>query len=137
MTEMFKNLIAGEWVSSEKTFNSAPAKGESRAYSDGGAKEVDRAAQAAEEAFWSYGYSTRAERAAFLNKIADEIEARADQITEIGSSACRKPACRANAAARPASCAFSQAISKRATISTGATIRPCRTASRCRVPISA
>jgi len=81
-----KHLIAGEWVSSEKTFNSAPAKGESRAYSDGGAKEVDRAVQAAEEAFWSYGYSTRAERAAFLNKIADEIEARADQITEIGSS---------------------------------------------------
>lgn len=81
-----KHLIAGEWVSSDKTFNSSPAKGEGRAYSDGGAQEVDRAAKAAEEAFWSYGYSSRAERAAFLNKIADEIEARADAITEIGSA---------------------------------------------------
>jgi 2,5-dioxopentanoate dehydrogenase len=122
-----KHLIAGEWVSSEKTFISAPAKGESRAYSDGGAAEVDRAVQAAEEAFWSYGYSTRAERAAFLNKIADEIEARADQITEIGSSA----------AAPPVSFAFSPATSRRATILTAATMPHCRTASRCRVRISA
>lgn len=81
-----KHLIAGEWVGSEKTFTSAPAKGEARSYADGGAPEVDRAVKAAEEAFWSYGYSTRAERAAFLNKIADEIEARADAITEIGSA---------------------------------------------------
>ncbi|MCI5084279.1 MAG: aldehyde dehydrogenase (NADP(+)), partial [Rhodovulum sp.] len=40
---------------------------------------------AAEEAFWTYGYSTRAERAAFLNAIADEIEERGDQITDIGT----------------------------------------------------
>ena len=47
--------------------------------------DVDAAAQAAEDAFWSYGYSTREKRAAFLNTIADEIEARADAITEIGT----------------------------------------------------
>lgn len=81
-----KHLIAGEWVGSDKTFSSAPAKGESRSYADGGAQEIDRAVQAAEDAFWSYGYSSRAERAAFLNAIADEIEARADAITEIGSA---------------------------------------------------
>ncbi|WP_108887812.1 aldehyde dehydrogenase (NADP(+)), partial [Pseudoprimorskyibacter insulae] len=46
---------------------------------------VNRACEAAEEAFWSYGYSTRAERAAFLNAIADEIEARGDAITQIGT----------------------------------------------------
>ena len=46
---------------------------------------VNRACEAAEEAFWSYGYSSRKERAAFLRAIADEIEARADEITEIGS----------------------------------------------------
>lgn len=80
-----KHLIAGEWVGSDAQFTSAPAKGEAHSFSNGGASEVDRAAKAAEEAFWSYGYSTRAERAAFLNKIADEIEARADQITKIGS----------------------------------------------------
>ena len=50
---------------------------------------MDHACAAAEDAFWSYGYSTREERAAFLNTIADEIEARGDQITEIGN---RKPA---------------------------------------------
>ena len=80
-----KHLIAGEWVGSDAQFTSAPAKGEAHSFSNGGAGEVDRAAKAAEEAFWSYGYSTRAERAAFLNKIADEIEARADAITKIGS----------------------------------------------------
>ena len=42
-------------------------------------------ARAAEEAFWSYGYSSREERAAFLEAIADEIEARGDAITDIGS----------------------------------------------------
>lgn len=39
---------------------------------------------AAEYAFSSYGYSSRAERAIFLNRIADEIDARGDDITEIG-----------------------------------------------------
>lgn len=81
-----KHLIAGEWVSSEKTFTSAPAKGEALSFADGGAAEVDRAVKAAEEAFWSYGYSSRAERAAFLNQIADEIEARGEEITAIGSA---------------------------------------------------
>ena len=81
-----KHLIAGEWVSSEKTFNSAPTKGEAKSFADGGAAEVDRAVKAAEEAFWSYGYSSRAERAGFLNKIADEIEARGEEITAIGSA---------------------------------------------------
>jgi hypothetical protein len=32
-----------------------------------------------------YGYSTRETRAAFLNAIADEIDARAGAITEIGT----------------------------------------------------
>jgi 2,5-dioxopentanoate dehydrogenase len=81
-----KHLIAGEWVGGEKMFSSAPAKGEAKSYANGGPAEVDRAVKAAEEAFWSYGYSTRAERAAFLNKIADEIEARGAEITQIGSS---------------------------------------------------
>lgn len=46
---------------------------------------MNRACEAAEEAFWTYGYSSRKERAAFLRAIADEIEARAEAITEIGS----------------------------------------------------
>ncbi|MBF9036765.1 aldehyde dehydrogenase family protein [Rhodobacterales bacterium HKCCE2091] len=80
-----KHLIAGEWVAGETTFRNEPASGPAHEFSVGTADMVNRACEAAEEAFWSYGYSTREERAAFLNAIADEIEARAEQITEIGS----------------------------------------------------
>ncbi|KGJ04502.1 NADP-dependent aldehyde dehydrogenase [Paracoccus halophilus] len=80
-----KHLIAGEWVGGEATFQSEPAHGPAHAFSTGTVDLVDRACEAAEDAFWSYGYSTREERAAFLDAIADEIEARAGAITQIGS----------------------------------------------------
>ncbi|MCI5085746.1 MAG: aldehyde dehydrogenase family protein, partial [Rhodovulum sp.] len=80
-----KHLIAGAWVGSDDTFASQPVSGPAHHTANGGAAEVDAACQASEEAFWTYGYSTRAERAAFLNAIADEIEARGDQITDIGT----------------------------------------------------
>lgn len=81
-----KHLIAGKWLATEDTFASDPARGPAYDFSVGSPALVDEAAQAAEEAFLSYGYSSRADRAAFLNTIADEIEARADEITEIGTS---------------------------------------------------
>ncbi|WP_037373112.1 aldehyde dehydrogenase family protein, partial [Salipiger mucosus] len=80
-----KHLIAGDWVAGETTFESEPAHGPVHAFSVGTPDLVERAAKAAEEAFWSYGYSTREERAKFLDTIADEIEARGEQITEIGT----------------------------------------------------
>ena len=80
-----KHLIAGEWVDGAGTFASEPATGPSHQFAVGTPELVDRAAKAAEEAFWSYGYSSREDRAAFLNLIADEIEARGAEITEIGS----------------------------------------------------
>ncbi len=80
-----RHLVSGEWVGSETTFRSESAHGPAHDFSVGTVALVDRAAEAAEEAFWSYGYSTREERATFLDAIADEIEARADAITEIGS----------------------------------------------------
>ncbi len=80
-----KHLIAGEWVAGDTTFDNAPTSGPTHAFAVGTTPLVDQACAAAEEAFWSYGYSTRDERTAFLNAIADEIEARADLITEIGS----------------------------------------------------
>lgn len=80
-----KHLIAGEWIASTDTFTSDPAHGPAHKFSVGTVDLVDRACQAAEDAFWSYGYSSRADRAAFLNAIADEIDARADAITEIGT----------------------------------------------------
>lgn len=80
-----KHLIAGEWVGSETTFMSGPATEKAHGFSVGTPALVDQAAMAAEEAFLTYGYSSRGDRAEFLNVIADEIEARADAITQIGS----------------------------------------------------
>ena len=90
------HLIAGNWIKGDETFASSPAFGPSRAFAVGRVRDVDAAARAAEHAFWSYGYSTRKERAAFLNAIADEIEARADTITEIGCSETGLPEARLN-----------------------------------------
>ncbi|MCF2906480.1 aldehyde dehydrogenase (NADP(+)) [Octadecabacter sp. CECT 8868] len=89
-----KHLIAGAWVTGAQTFASEPSHGPSHDYSVGTPELVDAACTAAEEAFWSYGYSTRQERAEFLNAIADEIEARAAQITEIGTQETGLPTAR-------------------------------------------
>ena len=89
-----KSLIAGEWLAGEGSFQSAPATGEPRSYYKGSPELVDKACAAAEEAFWTYGYSAREERAVFLEKIADEIEARRDAITAIGTAETGLPAAR-------------------------------------------
>ncbi|MBJ2152876.1 aldehyde dehydrogenase (NADP(+)) [Paracoccus sp. IB05] len=89
-----KHLIAGEWVAGSGTFRSEPAHGPAFDFALGTVALVDRAAQAAEEAFWSYGWSSRESRAVFLETIADEIEARAEAITEIGASETGLPTAR-------------------------------------------
>lgn len=89
-----RHLIAGDWVGGGATFASEPAHGAVHQFSVGTVDLVNRACEAAEEAFWSYGYSSREERAAFLNTIADEIEARAEAITAIGTSETGLPAAR-------------------------------------------
>jgi len=91
-----KHLIAGNWVGGDATFNNDPAHGPAHAFSIGTTAHVDAACQAAEEAFWSFGYTTRAERAAFLTAIADEIEARGADITEIGCQESGLPEVRLN-----------------------------------------
>ncbi|PKR47795.1 aldehyde dehydrogenase (NADP(+)) [Thalassospira povalilytica] len=80
-----KHLIAGDWVAGTATFQSEPAHGPANTFPVGTPDLVDQAAKAAEEAFWTFGYSTREDRARFLNTIADEIDARGDEITEIGT----------------------------------------------------
>jgi NADP-dependent aldehyde dehydrogenase len=79
-----KHYLAGHWVAGDTGFMSAPAFGPAREFSAGTPAMVDTAVQAAEAAFDSYGYSSRAERAALLRRIADEIDARGEAITEIG-----------------------------------------------------
>ncbi len=80
-----KHLIGGDWIGTEETFLSSPAHGDAHGFSVGTPALVDAACRAAEDAFWSYGYLSRETRAAFVNAIADEIEARAEAITEIGT----------------------------------------------------
>ncbi|MGO4853646.1 aldehyde dehydrogenase (NADP(+)) [Phaeovulum sp. W22_SRMD_FR3] len=80
-----KHLIAGTWVADAATFTSTPAHGPAHDFSMGTVAHVDEACRAAAEAFLTYGQTSRADRAAFLNAIADEIEARGPQITEIGT----------------------------------------------------
>lgn len=80
-----KHLIAGAWIDAEQKFSSEPAHGKVHDFAMGTTGLVDEACQAAEEAFWSYGYSSRASRAEFLNVIADEIDKLAEEITKTGS----------------------------------------------------
>jgi NADP-dependent aldehyde dehydrogenase len=91
-----KHLVAGEWLSGEGTFASSPAHGPAHDFAVGSVGLVNRAAEAAEEAFWSYGYLPAEKRAAFLRAIADEIEARAAAITEIGTQESGLPEARLN-----------------------------------------
>jgi alpha-ketoglutaric semialdehyde dehydrogenase len=89
-----KHLVAGQWLAGNGTFTSSPAHGPAHDFAVGTVELVNRAAEAAEDAFFSYGYSSRATRAAFLRAIADEIEARADAITEIGTQETGLPVAR-------------------------------------------
>lgn len=89
-----KHLIAGQWVAGETTFKSSPATGEALTFSVGTPAHVDAAVQGAEAAFPSYSALSREARAAFLEKIADEIEARGAEITAIGTSETGLPAAR-------------------------------------------
>ncbi|MFW8635654.1 aldehyde dehydrogenase (NADP(+)) [Cribrihabitans pelagius] len=91
-----KHLIAGEWIGSDQLFLSEPASGTPQAFCMGTPALVDQACAAAEDAFWTYGCTTRSARAAFLNAIADEIEARAEAITEIGTRETGLPETRLN-----------------------------------------
>ncbi|MBL4805783.1 MAG: aldehyde dehydrogenase (NADP(+)) [Rhodobacteraceae bacterium] len=91
-----KHLIAGQWVGGADSFMSTPVAGKGMAFAAGTAADIDAAAKAAEDAFWSYSTTSRAQRAAFLNRIADEIEARGAAITAIGTAESGLPDMRLN-----------------------------------------
>ncbi|WP_209426548.1 aldehyde dehydrogenase (NADP(+)) [Pararhodobacter sp. SW119] len=88
--------IAGEKITTDARFDSTPATGPSHAFSAGTPDLVARACAAAEEAFWTFGYSSRDDRARLLEAIADEIEARAAAITAIGTAETGLPEARLN-----------------------------------------
>ena len=80
------HLIAGERVSAETKFSFAPASGTAFAFSAGSPELVAKACAAAHTSFPGFAATSREERAVLLETIADEIDARGDQITEIGTS---------------------------------------------------
>ena len=79
------HFISGIWLKGSTTFPNMPVEGAADEFAVGLPEHVEAAAVAAEEAFSSYSRTSRAERAAFLRAIAEEIEARGDEITEIGT----------------------------------------------------
>ncbi len=88
------HLIAGAWRDGAARFSSSPASGAPASYAQGDADLVDAACQAAEEAFWSYSATSREQRAAFLEAIAEEIDARGAEITATGVAETGLPAAR-------------------------------------------
>ena len=88
------HLIAGKWVAGDRTFQNTVLVGDASSFSVGTPAYIDAACKAAEEAFASYGWLSDTERAKFLRAIADEIEARGDAITAIGTAETGLPAAR-------------------------------------------
>jgi len=80
------HLIAGKRVSAEAKFSSSPASGDAFEYSAGSPELIAEACEAAHKAFRAFAATSREERAVLLEAIADEIDARGEQITEIGTA---------------------------------------------------
>ena len=78
-----KHLIAGDWISGADTFRTDPVDGAPSEIFAGSADLVDRAARAAEAAAEPFAATVREARAAFLDAIAAELEARADAIVPV------------------------------------------------------
>ncbi|MFN3662827.1 aldehyde dehydrogenase (NADP(+)) [Yoonia sp.] len=95
MTELTgQHLINGVWVAGGSAFQSDPVTGPALTVLSGGNAEAGAAMQAAEDAFASYGWTSRADRAAFLEAIADEIDARGADLTTHGTAETGLPAAR-------------------------------------------
>lgn len=75
------HLIAGDWIAGEgDVFLSEPATGDARRFTSATKVEVEAAANVAEEAFAAYSGATALQRSRFLDRIAAEMTARADDI---------------------------------------------------------
>ena len=98
MTTRLQNFINGEFVDAKSGRYSDiidPCSGE--AYLEApisGAEDVDAAYAAAATAFESWGRTTPGERANLLLKVADAIDARADEINEAECRNTGKPRAR-------------------------------------------
>lgn len=80
-----KHLIAGLWQGGNETFTSTPVTGSAQQFAIATSDEVQQAVLAAENAFYGFSSVSREKRAQFLEQIAVEIDARADDITAYGT----------------------------------------------------
>ncbi len=89
MSDLKKMFINGEWVealSGETRETINPANGEVlAAVAEGDAADVDKAVEAAKEAFYNgpWGSTPAQERAALLFKLADLVDANAEELAEL------------------------------------------------------
>ena len=92
-----QHYIAGEWLNGPDVFQADnPSTGEKlpTKFQHGTEELVDQAVQAANACAEEFAAMLPAKRAAFLRAIADEIDARGDEITEIGNLESALPAAR-------------------------------------------
>ncbi|HEY7935956.1 MAG TPA: gamma-aminobutyraldehyde dehydrogenase [Candidatus Limnocylindrales bacterium] len=94
-TRTYQQFIGGEWVDSASGQTLAvenPANGEVIGHVQAsGPEDVDRAVKAAAKAFQTWQHTTPAERSSALLKLADAIEARADELGRLESRNAGKP----------------------------------------------
>ena len=92
MAELSGKSIIGfqQGVGEATIFGINPATGESLqpGYAAASEDELERAAELATGAFATFGKSSGADRAAFLRKIADNIEGIVDDLAALGRAAC-------------------------------------------------
>ncbi len=83
-TETFRNYIDGEWASGDLFENRNPADTDEVVglFVNGTAKDVERAAAAAEAAFPEWSSMNAPARGKILFKVADILESRVDQLAE-------------------------------------------------------
>ncbi len=89
-----RHLIEGRWVRSKTTTRSTPWKGGGHDVYVAEAGEIDSAASAAQDAFEVLYATDGQTRAALLDRIAAEIDARGDRITAIGHAETALPEAR-------------------------------------------
>jgi 1-pyrroline dehydrogenase len=94
-TRSYQQWIGGRWVDSasgQTTLVSDPARGEAIAsVPASGPEDVARAVSAAAAAFETWQHSTPQDRSLMLLRLADAIEARADELGRLESRNCGKP----------------------------------------------
>ncbi|MES0864226.1 aldehyde dehydrogenase (NADP(+)) [Ruegeria sp. SCPT10] len=89
-----KNLIDGKWVGSDNSRASDDLDGQS--FAQATASQVDEACKVARRDFRAYSGKSRAERAAFLRTIAEQMDVLGDEITQTGMAETGLPEARLN-----------------------------------------